>query len=247
MAWGLVGLCGVVFPTRVGVFPSSCSGPPASTGLPHASGGVSVSRRHGPKTAASSPREWGCFLSAALMAGLAGVFPTRVGVFLKSSWQNGPACGLPHASGGVSVVSMTPESPTASSPREWGCFCVDRLAEGSIDVFPTRVGLFRRDAMTPRNNDVFPTRVGVFPGSPMGCRCARRLPHASGGVSVTLTLGGSPSASSPREWGCFYSSICDTSALSVFPTRVGVFLLCDGAGHRRRRLPHASGGVSVFT
>ena len=52
------------------------------------------------------------------------------------------------------------------------------------------------------------------------------------------------SVSSPRTWGCFFSSRSQHIWRNVFPTHVGVFLIllrCHLAGCR---LPHARGGVS---
>ncbi len=70
-----------VFPTRVGVFPTSSR--PTITGcrLPHASGGVSGGYLDDLDDYASSPREWGSFSTVAGRDCHAGVFPTRVGVF----------------------------------------------------------------------------------------------------------------------------------------------------------------------
>ena len=51
--------------------------------------------------------------------------------------------------------------------------------------------------------------------------------------------------SSPRPWGCFYESLCALRFRSVFPTPVGVFLLCVVVDGKTASLPHARGGVSV--
>ena len=50
-----------VFPTPVGVFPKKSSAFSALTGLPHARGGVSLSRDILADEYVSSPRPWGCF------------------------------------------------------------------------------------------------------------------------------------------------------------------------------------------
>ncbi len=51
-------------------------------------------------------------------------------------------------------------------------------------------------------------------------------------------------ASSPRTWGCFWQHQSVLAGYQVFPTHVGVFLLCLVASIAECRLPHARGGVS---
>ena len=70
------------------------------------------------------------------------------------------------------------------------------------------------------------------------------LPHARGGVSYVIDSGLSYSESSPRTWGCFLLVLEISTLSGVFPTHVGVFLLFMCAPLRRKRLPHARGGVS---
>ena len=75
-------------------------------------------------------------------------------------------------------------------------------------------------------------------------RVKKGLPHACGGVSylgIPLPYG---TRSSPRVWGCFLLSVCDGFGVSVFPTRVGVFLRQRHCIEFNRSLPHACGGVS---
>ena len=50
--------------------------------------------------------------------------------------------------------------------------------------------------------------------------------------------------SSPRTWGCFFFVGACFCQFTVFPTHVGVFLLCMAFTPRVRSLPHARGGVS---
>ena len=50
------------------------------------------------------------------------VFPTPVGVFLSQDTAMCLVLGLPHARGGVSVVSLGFSGGAKSSPRPWGCF-----------------------------------------------------------------------------------------------------------------------------
>ena len=127
-----------------------------------------------------------------------------MGVFLLKKGGKKMEKGLPRASGGVSILDTFFMPSPRSSPREWGCF------------------LFRPyDFVSSR---VFPARVGVFPHRG-GCATRdRSLPRASGGVSQRLEVCVCRTGSSPREWGCFYSSAAPALIRSVFPARVGVFL-----------------------
>ena len=50
--------------------------------------------------------------------------------------------------------------------------------------------------------------------------------------------------SSPRTWGCFFGDYVLDTALTVFPTHVGVFLAVRSAKVSHFGLPHARGGVS---
>ncbi len=70
-----------VFPTPVGVFPPYCIAISTSKGLPHARGGVSMSRRRNASNCRSSPRPWGCFCYPPFPKLFFSVFPTPVGVF----------------------------------------------------------------------------------------------------------------------------------------------------------------------
>ena len=93
---------------------------------------------------------------------------------------------------------------------------------------------------------VFPTHVGVFPrnsrkGTPRLC-----LPHARGGVSFFVTYPATYWMSSPRTWGCFLEYAIEHESEDVFPTHVGVFPQNVAKKKRKRRLPHARGGVSFF-
>ena len=72
-----------VFPTPVGVFPTSRSATSCAGGLPHARGGVSRQNPWPLTRAESSPRPWGCFLRLDLPRLSSLVFPTPVGVFLR--------------------------------------------------------------------------------------------------------------------------------------------------------------------
>ena len=73
--------------------------------LPHARGGVSQDRQDRQGNQESSPRPWGCFYRAWLLRPYAIVFPTPVGVFPTFVFTRIAAIGLPHARGGVSLIS----------------------------------------------------------------------------------------------------------------------------------------------
>ena len=111
-----------------------------------------------------------------------------------------------------------------SSPRTWGCFYGCRLTATPRTVFPTHVGVFLFQAAA------LPLQVG--------------LPHARGGVSNPGLIQFFNQPSSPRTWGCFSELVAINAGAVVFPTHVGVFLDNDPDDFRRRRLPHARGGVS---
>ncbi len=152
-----------VFPTPVGVFPTTSRWLVRALGLPHACGGVSVLPLSRTRAKASSPRLWGCFSSPRCRSRSRIVFPTPVGVFLSRWCSPLPKQRLPHACGGVSSGDSVIWRGSLSSPRLWGCFYVD--AEGATQTL------------------VFPTPVGVFLDAALGVRSAICLPHACGGVS----------------------------------------------------------------
>ena len=91
---------------------------------------------------------------------------------------------------------------------------------------------------------VFPTPVGVFLLVILITLLTACLPHARGGVSKLLLLPLIKRLSSPRPWGCFYSTWSNPLSTVVFPTPVGVFLYRIGLSFPTPRLPHARGGVS---
>ena len=92
---------------------------------------------------------------------------------------------------------------------------------------------------------VFPTHVGVFLP---GCENLLQrfcLPHARGGVSISMWRTPLTLKSSPRTWGCFLIQIRCASKGCVFPTHVGVFLCSGFRTSTLLCLPHARGGVST--
>ena len=217
---------GLVFPTPVGVFPASVVPSISMSGLPHASGGVSIDATVLLYFCQSSPRQWGCFHPEYVFSTLGLVFPTPVGVFPYSRVLDGNGNSLPHASGGVSMERLEDIAFDLSSPRQWGCF--------------------RGAQFDPDRHRVFPTPVGVFLAASLIKTTPGSLPHASGGVSLFCLVWERAQRSSPRQWGCFLYTWQTVIHILVFPTPVGVFptaLLLMG---KFGCLPHASGGVSTI-
>ncbi len=151
----------------------------------------------------SSPRTWGCFRLAGLAYGFHPVFPTHVGVFLFVVSFGSQSFCLPHARGGVSLLSSFFSTIALSSPRTWGCF---PTLEGALQVA-----------------QVFPTHVGVFLAKSADLSTFGSLPHARGGVSGGGHVRGVLDESSPRTWGCFFGNAATGAPFPVFPTHVGVF------------------------
>ena len=172
----------------------------------------------------SSPRTWGCFSLDSLHFHFGAVFPTHVGVFLFSCHAQLPKNCLPHARGGVSMVSPAVMLCSSSSPRTWGCFFMNSKFMGMVYVFPTH--------------------VGVFPKEERDQWRERRLPHARGGVSDGGKKILTHAESSPRTWGCFLPRQSIPRPFEVFPTHVGVFLVEIESEDTPQGLPHARGGVS---
>ena len=131
----------------------------------------------------SSPRPWGCFSENACSRPFDAVFPTSVGVFPVQAYISGLAQSLPHVRGGVSALVVSRCAENQSSPRPWGCFCVDAVTNFRRVVFPTSVGVFLMDV-------------------PM-TEIIKGLPHVRGGVSAIHHVGKAHLLSSPRPWGCF--------------------------------------------
>ena len=134
---------------------------------------------------------------------------------------------------------------SVSSPRTWGCFLPIATIRVTSAVFPTHVGVFLsvmifsrsmgrssprtwgcfcKIAADGRHHAVFPTHVGVFLSLRFSTCLQGCLPHARGGVSAVLTQQLETALSSPRTWGCFFSSYHFLRFRRVFPTHVGVFL-----------------------
>ena len=235
----------LVFPTRVGVFLSTYSSIPTNISLPHPRGGVSLPRSFSFLLYVSSPPAWGCFRHHLGSLRKQGVFPTRVGVFLKAESKRLARKGLPHPRGGVSRSFSRGTGYATSSPPAWGCFRFRALRVWGCRVFPTRVGVFPMSALPTFDHIGLPhPRGGVSAhmgdstvrpmSSPPAWGCflpffrdavsSPGLPHPRGGVSLWEGFALGRVASSPPAWGCFYALSCGVLHGCVFPTRVGVFL-----------------------
>ena len=152
-----------VFPTQVGVFPSTGIPGLDPTCFPHASGGIS-NRIYGELLRGLfSPRKWGYFQARAAWVNRHVVFPTQVGVFPRKALTSPRPVRFPHASGGISVSWLVPVGCRQFSPRKWGYFRI---------VHPVVL-----------KKPVFPTQVGVFPITKPRFFQRTRFPHASGGIS----------------------------------------------------------------
>ena len=127
-------------------------------------GGVSVIVSSDAEDVESSPRAWGCFLSAGVTPAACPVFPTCVGVFLSGKPASISVTGLSHVRGGVSTVKEYVGAAASSSPRAWGCFPYGGNHSVPLQVFPTCVGVF------------LDGKRQAFRGG--------GLPHVRGGVSV---------------------------------------------------------------
>ena len=213
-----------VFPTPVGVFLHTKPFSYPRHGLPHARGGVSIFQGLEKAKKVSSPRPWGCFYCKGIRSALSMVFPTPVGVFLRTGTTVYVFLSLPHARGGVSKKVMCEEKHQESSPRPWGCFYSEKVKAEREEVFPTPVGVFLRCSISSYLDRCLPhARGGVSHVSesevlrlassprPWGCfsgggkyqRRGGTLPHAHGGVSNPRKVYADVYISSPRPWGCF--------------------------------------------
>ena len=90
----------------MGVFLSGKRFPRYDLRLPHARGGVSLTRAVRDVRGLSSPRTWGCFFVAQAHDLPESVFPTHVGVFLNTFYVQAYYRSLPHARGGVSPLAL---------------------------------------------------------------------------------------------------------------------------------------------
>ena len=152
-----------------------------------------------------------------------------------------------------------------SSPRAWGCFCLDAAAKAVLTGLPhvrggvskPRLSRAHICASSPRawgcfyggsvrmaSTLVFPTCVGVFPERGKKEKSPKRLPHVRGGVSIEDFRICTHSRSSPRAWGCFLFLGRRGCHVGVFPTCVGVFPIAPPHLPYGQRLPHVRGGVS---
>ena len=174
----------LVFPTCVGVFPSSFAWEMIKYCLPHVRGGVSVEILMAKPDDTSSPRAWGCFSLKRGKRPIRLVFPTCVGVFPGDTYFVFALRRLPHVRGGVSAAGRAGQRTKSSSPRAWGCFSIPDATGGlSRESSPRAWGCFELCGKGRKASCVFPTCVGVFLRRTAGSEAAGGLPHVRGGVS----------------------------------------------------------------
>ena len=179
----LWGVFSTVFPTPVGVFLRQVRHGRTVHSLPHARGGVSLQVKVSILLKLSSPRPWGCFYLGAEGHRRHRVFPTPVGVFLRTYCRRTARRCLPHARGGVSKFTKALGWPMRSSPRPWGCFRSAWWAFGRQRRLrrssPRPWGCFREIVHVITEAGVFPTPVGV-------CHVGRNVQKTDKSVSVSV-------------------------------------------------------------
>jgi len=127
---------------HVGVFPQAGIATTQAGRLPHARGGVSLTRYAGGISRPSSPCTWGCFHLRLRRIDMTAVFPMHVGVFPVTTGKTITVTSLPHARGGVSNIRPQMMRRMRSSPCTWGCFRIGFLKPWQDKVFPMHVGVF---------------------------------------------------------------------------------------------------------
>ena len=111
-----------------------------------------------------SPRTWGCTFTCTNISLRGAVFPTHVGVYLKTLLKRFGGIGFPHARGGVPIRTEVRKLADPFSPRTWGCTSLYNRRVADLKVFPTHVGVYRG------TQNIKPLK--------------KSFPHARGGVPV---------------------------------------------------------------
>ena len=151
---------------HVGVFPLLSVTPNHIRSLPHACGGVSVTRGMIMHQDKSSPCMWGCF---------------PVPRYLTNIRHS-----LPHACGGVSPYNCRRPEHAESSPCMWGCFYNCCNKSHRFLVFPMHVGVFPTGLFFDLTVNGLPHACGGVSISDSEGAIGPGLPHACGGVSIVL-------------------------------------------------------------
>ena len=171
-----------------------------------------------------SPHAWGCFHILPWSIFPVFVFPTCVGVFLRTWFLSWSLPSFPHMRGGVSSHVFRHKILVPFSPHAWGCFSLCPCCRYFVSVFPTCVGVFLTFLTKTGHNFCFP--------------------HMRGGVSVYSYLTNKFKEFSPHAWGCFRLGFLEILWKRVFPTCVGVFPSGQDSILKRNCFPHMRGGVS---
>ena len=156
---------------------------------------------------------------------LAGVFPTRVGVFLTGSMKQEERPGLPHPRGGVSRPA-TPATSAWGLPHPRGGVSPAGQRYGTrLRSSPPAWGCFHQEIRDHAGQEVFPTRVGVFPEAHAVCGDTSGLPHPRGGVSGVKVIGSYNLPSSPPLWGILtIPSSSSLDARCILQSKLEVFM-----------------------
>ena len=93
-------------PRRWGCFPASIRMMLCIKSFPHAGGDVSGNAPVRVRLLQFSPRRWGCFQWLLVYCSRIVVFPTQVGMFLRTFMPPSGVCRFPHAGGDVSESEM---------------------------------------------------------------------------------------------------------------------------------------------
>ena len=153
-----------------------------------------------------SPHAWGWTFGGIYRRKIRQVFPTRVGVDRVTQCIQASQGRFPHTRGGGPCLAASLLQHPWFSPHAWGW------------TF--------RQAQASRRREVFPTRVGVDRVTPTWLLVLMCFPHTRGGGPCKACQDPSMLQFSPHAWGWTDRPYDRLHDLCVFPTRVGVDLLC---------------------
>ena len=149
--------------------------------------------------------------------------PTQVGIYRYQHFVNTSRCRLPHASGDIPDPGLVLGGCLLAAPRKWGY----------TRTSPSQY-LHVRGC---------PTQVGIYPLEPAIAAIAKRLPHASGDIPITVPLEICNEGAAPRKWGYTATGPFSVKATGGCPTQVGIYPRPTPYQNHLHRLPHASGDI----
>ena len=132
-----------VFPTHVGMFRGRTGQKRRTFRFPHTCGDVPRRDYFTSCLVAFSPHMWGCSGKRGKSLKSGKVFPTHVGMFLRSLSNRQHIRRFPHTCGDVPSEPAATPTQEPFSPHMWGCSEDGRSVEDCELVFPTHVGMFR--------------------------------------------------------------------------------------------------------